>query len=605
MIEANDPLRDFRNFLWLVWKFLNLPKPTLTQFSIATYLQHGPRRRTIMAFRGVGKSWITAAYVLWRLYVDPTLNILVVSASQRRADNFTKFCLQLIDEMPELAHLKPRGDQRRSLQGFDVGPAPPSQSPSVASAGITGMITGNRADEIVADDIEIPTNSETPAKREKIGESVKEFDAILKPNGRVTFLGTPQVDDSLYQILPERGYVIRRWPARYPTPDEMSVYGSEYDPDLRSMVQKTPSLVGHSVEPSRFTDRDLAERELSYGRSGFAKQFQLDTRGSSLDQCPLRLLDLLVFTLDSMQVPVDLVYSRDSEREWTDLPMVGLRGDHIYRPLQYQVDGQFRFTKPDRVFMNIDPSGRGTNETSYSVTALVAGVMVVFDIGGFLDGYEEPTLEALANLAKRWAVTHVKVEPNFGDGMFTRLLRPVFDKIHKVPIEDGKRAVGMKERRIVDLLEPMFNQHRVMMNATLFQKDFDSVTSYPVETGFMYRLFYQMTRLRSSKGCLGMDDRIDVLAQAAQCWAESMNIGVDAAKKKADDEEFEQEIRGFIAHATKQFGPGARGQSFGASRTVGSGGGMGFRSGAPKRKREVGPVKVWTYPGLPPPTKQS
>ena len=77
-----NPLADFRKFLFVVWKHLNLPDPTPTQYDIAKYLQHGEKRMVIEAFRGVGKSWITSAYVVWLLYMNPQLNILVVSASQ-------------------------------------------------------------------------------------------------------------------------------------------------------------------------------------------------------------------------------------------------------------------------------------------------------------------------------------------------------------------------------------------------------------------------------------------------------------------------------------------------------------------------------------------
>jgi len=72
---------DFRVFLTLVWKELGLPKPTRAQLAIAEYLQHGPKRLQISAFRGVGKSWITSAFVLWTLYNDPDKKIIVISAS--------------------------------------------------------------------------------------------------------------------------------------------------------------------------------------------------------------------------------------------------------------------------------------------------------------------------------------------------------------------------------------------------------------------------------------------------------------------------------------------------------------------------------------------
>ena len=91
----DEKLKDFRNFLYLVWKHLNLPEPTKVQYDIANYIQKSSTRTIVSAFRGAGKSYITSAYVLWRLLLDPQLNILVVSASKNRADDFSTFCLKL------------------------------------------------------------------------------------------------------------------------------------------------------------------------------------------------------------------------------------------------------------------------------------------------------------------------------------------------------------------------------------------------------------------------------------------------------------------------------------------------------------------------------
>ena len=99
-------LKDFRNFLYLVWKHLALPRPTPIQYDIANYLQSKDKRLIINAFRGVGKSWITSAYVCHQLLLNPQLNILVVSASKNRADDFSTFTLRLINEIDVLAHLK-------------------------------------------------------------------------------------------------------------------------------------------------------------------------------------------------------------------------------------------------------------------------------------------------------------------------------------------------------------------------------------------------------------------------------------------------------------------------------------------------------------------
>ena len=48
--------QDFKLFLQALWAELNLPSPTRAQYAIADYLQNGPKRLQVQAFRGVGKS---------------------------------------------------------------------------------------------------------------------------------------------------------------------------------------------------------------------------------------------------------------------------------------------------------------------------------------------------------------------------------------------------------------------------------------------------------------------------------------------------------------------------------------------------------------------
>ena len=117
---ANDPLSDFRKFLFVIWKHLNLPDPTPVQYDIAYNLQHGDKRMIIQAFRGVGKSWVTSAYVVWLLYMNPQLNILVVSASKSRSDDFTTFTLRLISEMDILAHPRTKRACTTSYPTVDI-----------------------------------------------------------------------------------------------------------------------------------------------------------------------------------------------------------------------------------------------------------------------------------------------------------------------------------------------------------------------------------------------------------------------------------------------------------------------------------------------------
>ena len=134
--------------------------------------------------------------------------------------------------------------------------------------------------------IEVSNNSDTQLKRDKLAEVIKEFEAILKPGGSITYLGTPQTEMSIYNILPERGYEIRVWPARYPD-------GKDYSCDIdapcavhRTQTLKTSELAGLPTDPDRFDEKDLAEREASYAKSGFALQYMLDTSLSGRGQIP-------------------------------------------------------------------------------------------------------------------------------------------------------------------------------------------------------------------------------------------------------------------------------------------------------------------------------
>ena len=311
-------------FAYLVWQQLNLPEPTPVQYDICQYLQHGPKRSIIQAFRGVGKSFLTSAYVLWVLLNDPQKKILVVSASKERADAFSTFVKRLINEMPLLAHLKPKEGQRDSVISFDVGPAIADHSPSVKSVGITGQLTGSRADIIVADDIETPGNSATQMMRDKLSELVKEFDSVLKPldSSRIIYLGTPQLEMSLYNALAERGYETRIWPALYPEIQKVPSYQGKLAPKVTQALEKDSGLAGQPTDPRRFSEEDLLERKASYGRAGFALQFMLDTSLSDADRYPLKVQDLIVMNLNPTMAHTKVVWAAAPELCINDLPNV-------------------------------------------------------------------------------------------------------------------------------------------------------------------------------------------------------------------------------------------------------------------------------------------
>jgi hypothetical protein len=542
--DPADPLaQDFRKFLWAMWQFLRLPAPTPIQYDIANYLQRGPRRRMVQAFRGVGKSWITAAFVLWRLYRNPNERILVVSASKDRADAFSTFLKRCIAEWDLLAHLLPEPGMRDSNVAFDVGGSDPHQAPSVRSVGITGQLTGGRATIIVPDDIETPKNSLTQTMRDRLSELVKEFDAVLTPEGETVYLGTPQTEMSLYNALPERGYDVRIWPSRYPA--KVEAYKGRLAPVIERALVERPSLAtecagrGAPTDPARFHDTDLLEREASYGRSGFLLQFQLDTSLSDQHRYPLKLADMMVMGFGPDLLPARLAWGSSPEQVRSDLPVVALSGDRWHRPMFADVNDMMA---PQGCVMAIDPSGRGGDETGYAVIAMLHGFLWVLECGGLAGGYEDAVLETLARIAKRNSVKYIVVESNFGDGMFLKLLTPFLTRIYPCTTEEVRSNV-QKEKRIIDTLEPVLNQHRLVMNEAIVRKDFE--TDQP-----QYQLFYQLTRITKEKGALAHDDRIDVLAMAVAYWVETMDKDVQKVEEERRQSLLDQELAVFMESIT-------------------------------------------------------
>lgn len=533
--------KDFRKFLYLVWQQIGLPDPTPLQYDIAQFLQHGPRKACIQAFRGVGKSFITSAYVLWELYRDPQIKILVVSASKSRSDAFTTFTMRLIQEMPLLAHLKPKEEQRNSRIEFDVGPARPDQSPSVKSVGITGQITGTRADIIIADDVEVLNNAATADMREKLMERIKEFSAVLKPlpEARIIYLGTPQTEDSIYTKLPET-FTTRIWPALMPTEQEAEKYGTALAP----YVVKLRSDVGTTTDPQRFTDIDLMARMAEYGKAGFALQFMLNTSLSDTERFPLKVRDLIVMDTSQDRAPMKIEWMPDPKRELKGLPNLAMAGDRFYQFASHSET----FADYTGSVMAIDPSGRGKDETGYAVVKMLNGTLFVRRAGGLPGGYETATLEQLARIAKEEKVNHVVIEANFGDGMYTELIKPVLARSHPCVVEEVKHST-QKERRIIDTLEPVMARHKLIFDRMVIEDDYRTAQAYEGDSKFTKALIYQLSRISYEKGSLKHDDRLDALAIAVAYWSERMNQDADRGVAAEKDRLLDKELENFMAHA--------------------------------------------------------
>ena len=510
---------DFKLFLQALWNQLDLPSPTRAQYAIADYLQHGPKRLQIQAFRGVGKSWITGAFVLWTLFNDSEKKIMIISASKERADNMSIFLQKLIIETPWLNHLRPKSDDARWARiSFDVN-CSPHQAPSVKSVGITGQLTGSRADLMILDDIEVPGNSMTELMREKLLQLCTEAESILTPkaDSRIMFLGTPQTTFTVYRKLAERAYKPFVWPARYPR--SIDKYEGLLAPQLVEDID-TGAAEWTVTDPDRFDNDDLIEREAAMGRSNFMLQFMLDTSLSDAEKFPLKCADLVVTSVNPSTAPESVVWCSDPANVIKDLPTVGLPGDYFYSPMQLQGT----WNPYTETICSIDPSGRGTDETAAAFISQRNGFLYLHEMRAYRDGYSDKTLLDILRGCKKYGVTKLLIETNFGDGIVAELFRKhLIQTKQSIDIEEV-RANVRKEDRIIDALEPILNQHRLIVDRSVIDWDFKSNPDSPPEERLLYMLFYQMSRMCREKGAVKHDDRLDALAQGVKYYTDAMAI---------------------------------------------------------------------------------
>ena len=534
--------QDFKLFLQALWAELGLPSPTRAQYAIADYLQNGPKRLQVQAFRGVGKSWITGAFVLWTLFNDPERKVMIISASKERADNMSIFLQKLIIDTPWLKHLQPKSDDSRwSRISFDVN-CSPHQAPSVKSVGITGQLTGSRADLMILDDVEVPGNSLTEFMREKLLQLCTEAESILTPksDSRIMYLGTPQTTFTIYRRLAERNYRPLVWPARYPRQDKLSKYEGVLAPE----IQEDVDMGAEEWAPTddRFTDEDLIEREASMGRSNFMLQFQLDTTLSDAQKFPLKMADLVITSVNPTTAPEDIIWCSDPSKVIRDAPTVGLPGDYFYSPMQLVGE----WSSYDETICSVDPSGRGTDETAAAFLSQRNGLIYLHEMSAYRDGYSDSTLLDILAKCRTYGVTSLVIETNFGDGIVGELFKKhLINTKQHINIEEV-RANVRKEDRIIDSLEPVLNQHRLIVDRGVIDWDYASNKDSPAEERLLYMLFYQMSRMCREKRAVKHDDRLDCLAQGVKYFTDALSISAQDQIQLRKKEEWDNMLAEFL-----------------------------------------------------------
>jgi len=493
------------------------------------------------AQRGLAKSLTAELLVVWLLLRNKNEKIVVVSATSGRAESFTLFCLTLLKTIPILKHLYPDSTQRGSGRKFDVAGRIHDDSPSVIAFGVTSAKTGSRASFIIYDDVEIPENSMTAQMRDKLLNGVRDT-ANLGISGvfRELCICTPQSSQSVYNtMVSEDGFKRVIIPSEYP--EDISVYEGCLAKHIERICKLHPEKIGLNTD-KRQTMEHLMKQKMK-GKTRYKLQYMLDTTLSDEERYPLKLRDLIVMDLNATQAPVYIEYSSEKRHCLYDIKHNGFRGDNLFQPRWYSQDKREDY---EGIAMFIDPSGRGKDETAYCITATLGGRIFILDFGGLQGGYDNTVMKQLTELAKLYKVNLVKIESNFGDGAFSELLKPhlrknyTYGKAHGCKVEDV-RATTQKEARIIDTLEPIMNQHRLIVSKSALIRDSEK------SNGTEYKFTHQLTHITKDKGSLAHDDILDVIEMGVEHWVETMARDESDEEKRYEEEQLDRELEAHLS----------------------------------------------------------
>jgi hypothetical protein len=493
--------------------------------------------------------------------------ILVVSASSVKAREFVAQAKGILMSMELLAHLRPRIDQRDQGDRFDVNGASISQSPSLKAAGITGQITGSRATTIIPDDIEIPDNSRTEEARAYLLKQVTSSTRFWCPARAqmVIFLGTPQTEESIYnRLIKERGFNCFCFPARYPRADKRESYklqrtgGEQVDilaPFLRVM-DRHAELQWKPTDPQRFGE-DRTRRPRGKGRSFFMLQFMLDTTLSDAERYPLKQFDLIVMSCNPMKAPVTIQWGRDSDKRnvRNDIPNVGFSGDYFLVPAVHRqgvarVHGERSLRGPFGSRQGRDRVGHRQGASRHPLRRSRSAASPVTSTRRWRDRARREATQRERDHRRaqlRWRDVDQRVPARASRG-WRRGDQPAPPGAERTKLDvkvgswscsvyEAEWSKGMKEGRIIDTLEPVMNQHRLVVDESVARDE---------------TLMYQLTHIAKERNCLTHDDRIDAIAGAVNRLANAMMLDGGIQRRERLSEELDRSWKTSSRHAPEE-----------------------------------------------------
>ena len=153
----------------------------------------------LVGLKHSGKSTIVGIFAACTLFLKPETRILILSAETHLATRMVMHIRNILENHSWCTDMIPKNKREWAENKITINRPIGIREPSVLCQGISGNITGMRADLIICDDVEVPNTCNTMRKRSALRERLRELDFILSPNGSMIYIGTPHTFDTIYR----------------------------------------------------------------------------------------------------------------------------------------------------------------------------------------------------------------------------------------------------------------------------------------------------------------------------------------------------------------------------------------------------------------------
>lgn len=277
---------------------------------------------------------------------------MVLAAESNLASKMVRNIKKIIERHPFTKELRPSNPDQWASDRFTINRDMEMRDPSVIAAGITGNITGSRADLIIYDDVEVPNTSDSEEKRKNLRCRLSESNFILSANGRQLYVGTPHTYFSIYAKEP-----------RYEG-DEDEVFLQ----DFKRLVIPILNDAGVSAWPERYTIDKIEEMRVKSGPHLFSSQMMVEPKNVLKSRLNTALLEFYDEALNAHEAGGELQLKLGETKfvscsAWWDPAFGAAKGDSSVLAVVFSDDEGRRYVHHVE-YIKIDPKTKHDEATA-------------------------------------------------------------------------------------------------------------------------------------------------------------------------------------------------------------------------------------------------